>query len=66
METSTPPLCRAFGRITPLIFLPPFFLRFLDATVAAVFQRTELYFRARIIRTFFDRFNENRAGNQDR
>lgn len=48
METSTPPLCRAFGRITPLIFLPPFFLRFLDATVAAVFQRTELYFRARI------------------
>lgn len=26
----------------------------------------ELYFRARIIRAFFDRFNENRAGNQDR
>lgn len=32
----------------------------------AVFQQTELYFRARIIRAFFDRFNENRAGNQDR
>lgn len=56
METSTPPLCRGFGRITPLIFLPTFFLPSFpcNATLGAVFQEVELYIFVREnIRFFF-------------